>query len=60
MKRTVFLLCDDCKNILMSNNKVVGDKILVCGQGCGNQLRSISKEEAIEYFQQKVENEKRF
>jgi len=59
MKTTVFLLCDTCSNILLSTNEVVGDKVLVCGHGCGDELRLISKQEALAYFQEKAKDERK-
>jgi hypothetical protein len=53
MKRTIFLLCRDCNNIFLSTNEVVNEKVLLCGQGCGNKLEHISKSEAYEYFQER-------
>ncbi len=58
MKRTVFLLCKECDNIFFSTNKIVEERNLVCGQGCGGELKSISKAEACVYFQEKNENER--
>jgi len=58
MKRTVFLLCERCDNIFFSSNKVTDNKNLVCGQGCGGELKIITKAEATEYFLEKKENER--
>ena len=58
MKKTVFLLCKECKNIFLSTNKVVAEKKLVCGQGCGGELQSIDKSDAIRYFEEKSQNER--
>lgn len=58
MKRTVFLLCEGCDNIFFSTNKVADNKSLVCGQGCGGELKRITKDEATTYFQEKKENER--
>lgn len=60
MKRTVFLLCKDCDNIFLTNNLVIEDKTLVCGQGCGATLEVISKTDAYKYFQEKKEHERQF
>jgi len=58
MKCTVFLLCKECDNIFLSTNKVVAEKKLVCGQGCGGELQSIDKSEAYRYFEER-QNERR-
>jgi hypothetical protein len=58
MKYTVFLLCKECDNIFLSTNKIVAEKKLVCGQGCGGDLQSIDKTAAHKYFEEKRQNER--
>ena len=58
MKKTVFLLCEECNNIFLSTNYVVAEKILVCGQGCGGELKTINKSDAYKYFEERSQNER--
>lgn len=58
VKRTVFLLCEECDNIFLSTNLIVAEKKLVCGQGCGGELKTITKQEACIHYQEKNENER--
>ena len=58
MKYTVYLLCSECDNIFLSSNKIVEEKTLVCGQGCGGELQSIDKSDAYRYFEEKRQNER--
>jgi len=58
MKKTVFLLCEECDNIFLSTNKVVAQKQLACGQGCGGELKTIEKSDAYRYFEEKRQNER--
>ena len=58
VKRTVFLLCEECDNIFLSTNLIVAEKKLVCGQGCGGELKSITKADACAYYLEKNKNER--
>ena len=51
-------LCQECNNIFLSTSKITEEKSLVCGQGCGGELKTISKTAAYNYFQEKNENER--
>lgn len=53
MKKTVFLLCEECDNIFFTSNLVIEKKTLVCGHGCGGELKTITKEEACAYYQER-------
>jgi hypothetical protein len=55
MKTTVYLLCEECDNIFLTSNLIADEKTLVCGQGCGGELKSISKNDACKFFQEKSE-----